>query len=188
MKINEIITEWTDSVRAKRYKSDGTTYKGKKMPSIDDPVMDKAQSFSEFDPEELGYDMQLDKPLNTRDLKKQMQEIVKTLPERDRNVLTLRFGLYDTEPHTLEEVGEILGVSIQRIRQIEAKALTKLRHPSRSDKVRDFLDDDLAEETKKDACYHKVKSRYKVWPSAYASGALVQCRKKGAKNWGNKSK
>jgi hypothetical protein len=43
-------------------------------------------------------------------------------------------------------------------------------------------------EGKKDACYHKVKSRYKVWPSAYASGALVQCRKKGAKNWGNSSK
>ena len=41
---------------------------------------------------------------------------------------------------------------------------------------------------KKDACYHKVKSRYKVWPSAYASGALVKCRKKGANNWGNKSK
>jgi hypothetical protein len=41
---------------------------------------------------------------------------------------------------------------------------------------------------KQDACYHKVKSRYKVWPSAYASGALVRCRKKGAKNWGNKSK
>ena len=40
----------------------------------------------------------------------------------------------------------------------------------------------------KDACYHKVKSRYKVWPSAYASGALVKCRKVGAKNWGNKSK
>lgn len=47
-------------------------------------------------------------------------------------------------------------------------------------------DKNLAE--KKDACYHKVKSRYKVWPSAYASGALVQCRKKGAKNWGSKSK
>ena len=41
---------------------------------------------------------------------------------------------------------------------------------------------------KKDACYHKVKARYKVWPSAYASGALVQCRKKGAKNWGNSKK
>ena len=46
----------------------------------------------------------------------------------------------------------------------------------------------MDEEAKKDACYHKVKARYKVWPSAYASGALVQCRKKGAKNWGNKSK
>jgi hypothetical protein len=41
---------------------------------------------------------------------------------------------------------------------------------------------------KQDACYRKVKSRYKVWPSAYASGALVQCRKKGAANWGNKKK
>ena len=41
---------------------------------------------------------------------------------------------------------------------------------------------------KKDACYHKVKARYKVWPSAYASGALVKCRKKGASNWGSKSK
>ena len=40
----------------------------------------------------------------------------------------------------------------------------------------------------KDACYHKVKSRYKVWPSAYASGALVKCRKVGAKNWGNSKK
>ena len=45
----------------------------------------------------------------------------------------------------------------------------------------DFLEE-------KDACYHKVKARYDVWPSAYASGALVKCRKKGAKNWGNKSK
>jgi hypothetical protein len=49
-----------------------------------------------------------------------------------------------------------------------------------------YADEMLAE--KQDACYHKVKSRYKVWPSAYASGALVRCRKKGAKNWGNKSK
>jgi len=46
----------------------------------------------------------------------------------------------------------------------------------------------INEEGKKDACYHKVKSRYDVWPSAYASGALVKCRKVGAKNWGNKSK
>ncbi len=49
-------------------------------------------------------------------------------------------------------------------------------------------DDEDVDEAKKDACYNKVRSRYKVWPSAYASGALVQCRKKGADNWGNKSK
>jgi hypothetical protein len=51
----------------------------------------------------------------------------------------------------------------------------------------DLLVSQILEE-KKDACYHKVKRRYKVWPSAYASGALVKCRKVGAKNWGNKSK
>lgn len=51
----------------------------------------------------------------------------------------------------------------------------------------DIVHESLMNE-KQDACYHKVRSRYKVWPSAYASGALVQCRKKGAKNWGNKSK
>ena len=60
--------------------------------------------------------------------------------------------------------------------------------------LEDFIDKPISEEEfeklaeKKDACYHKVRSRYKVWPSAYASGALVQCRKKGAANWGNKSK
>ena len=54
-----------------------------------------------------------------------------------------------------------------------------------SDEITEEEFEQLAE--KKDACYHKVKSRYKVWPSAYASGALVQCRKKGAANWGNKS-
>ena len=53
----------------------------------------------------------------------------------------------------------------------------------------DILYNDLMRQLlseKKDACYFKVKKRYKVWPSAYASGALVRCRKKGAKNWGNK--
>jgi len=60
--------------------------------------------------------------------------------------------------------------------------------------LEDFIGKPISEEEfeklaeKKDACYHKVRSRYKVWPSAYASGALVQCRKKGAANWGNKSK
>jgi hypothetical protein len=63
-------------------------------------------------------------------------------------------------------------------------------------RLKDLLEIDLQEKRKKkkkkkkkrDACYYKVKRRYKIWPSAYASGALVQCRKVGAKNWGNKSK
>ena len=55
--------------------------------------------------------------------------------------------------------------------------------------IKEELDTVLSEkEGKKDACYHKVRARYDVWPSAYASGALVKCRKVGAKNWGNKSK
>jgi len=56
----------------------------------------------------------------------------------------------------------------------------------RSGKAKNVTEEHLEE--KKDACYHKVKSRYKIWPSAYASGALVKCRKKGAKNWGNSDK
>ena len=54
--------------------------------------------------------------------------------------------------------------------------------------VAEEVTEQVIEEGKKDACYHKVKSRFKVWPSAYASGALVKCRKKGAKNWGNSTK
>ena len=57
-----------------------------------------------------------------------------------------------------------------------------------TDKAHYEPEGDLVDEGKKDACYHKVKSRYSVWPSAYASGALVKCRKVGAKNWGNKTK
>ena len=59
-------------------------------------------------------------------------------------------------------------------------------NPDRSGKAKNVTEENLEE--KKDACYHKVKSRYKIWPSAYASGALVKCRKKGAKNWGNSDK
>ena len=57
------------------------------------------------------------------------------------------------------------------------------------EEVKTYLSEKKKKKKKKqDACYHKVKSRYAVWPSAYASGALVKCRKVGAKNWGNKSK
>lgn len=73
-------------------------------------------------------------------MQSQLLEVLSTLTERERKVLELRFGLHDGEVHTLEEVGEEFHVTRERIRQIEAKALRKLRHPSRSRKLRDYLD------------------------------------------------
>ncbi len=73
-------------------------------------------------------------------LKEQIDEVLDTLTERERNVLRLRFGLDDGRSRTLEEVGKEFKVTRERIRQIEAKALRKLRHPSRSKKLRDYLD------------------------------------------------
>ena len=73
-------------------------------------------------------------------LKEQLNEVLATLTDREAKVLKLRFGLIDGKARTLEEVGQKFDVTRERIRQIEAKALRKLRHPSRSKKVKDFLD------------------------------------------------
>ena len=73
-------------------------------------------------------------------LNEQLNEILDTLTERERKVLTLRFGLIDGRARTLEEVGKEFNVTRERIRQIEAKALRKLRHPSRSKRIKDYLD------------------------------------------------
>ena len=72
-------------------------------------------------------------------LREQLEEVLSTLTPREEQVLRMRFGLMDGKPHTLEEVGKEFDVTRERIRQIESKALRKLRHPSRSKKLRDFL-------------------------------------------------
>lgn len=72
-------------------------------------------------------------------LKEQIQDVLAELSDRERNVISLRFGITDGYPRTLEEVGNIFNVTRERIRQIEAKALRKLRHPRRSRKLRDFV-------------------------------------------------
>ena len=74
-------------------------------------------------------------------LKEEIKSVLETLQEREQEVLELRFGLIDGTSHTLEEVGKRFNVTRERIRQIEAKALRKLRHPSRAKKLKDFLSD-----------------------------------------------
>jgi RNA polymerase primary sigma factor len=73
-------------------------------------------------------------------LREQLGDVLRSLTPREEKVLRLRFGLDDGRPRTLEEVGKEFNVTRERIRQIEAKALRKLRHPSRSKKLKDFLD------------------------------------------------
>jgi RNA polymerase primary sigma factor len=72
-------------------------------------------------------------------LKEQLHSILSSLSDRERAVLSMRFGLEDGESHTLEEVGQAFGVTRERVRQIESKALRKLRHPGHRRKLRDFL-------------------------------------------------
>ncbi len=74
-------------------------------------------------------------------LQEQLAKVLEGLAERERKVITLRFGLEDGHPRTLEEVGREFGVTRERIRQIESKTLAKLRHPSRSSKLKDYLED-----------------------------------------------
>jgi RNA polymerase primary sigma factor len=73
-------------------------------------------------------------------LREQLASVLATLTPREQKVLILRYGLEDGKPRTLEDVGKVFNVTRERIRQIEAKALRKLRHPSRSRRLKDYLD------------------------------------------------
>lgn len=107
--------------------------------SIDQPIGQEDSSlFGDFIPD--------DKVLGPVDaatrqlLKDQIRQALGVLSDREREVLEMRFGLLDGQDHTLEEVGKHFGVTRERIRQIEAKALRKLRHPTRSRQLRDYLE------------------------------------------------
>jgi len=94
-----------------------------------------------------------------------------------------KFKTSDGQEHTLEQM---YTQTLEFMSILEKKIKEQSQTVEENAPITEQEFEALAE--KKDACYHKVKSRYKVWPSAYASGALVQCRKVGAANWGNKSK
>src|SRR5699024_11588346 len=73
-------------------------------------------------------------------LQEQLHQVLDTLSEREAGVVSMRFGLSDGQPKTLDEIGKVYGVTRERIRQIESKTMSKLRHPSRSQVLRDYLD------------------------------------------------
>ena len=107
--------------------------------SLDSPIGEEEDS-------QLGDFIKDDSSLSPMDsasatmLKEELETAMESLTERERKVIRLRFGLDDGKTRTLEEVGKEFEVTRERIRQIEAKALRKLRHPSRSRKLKDFLD------------------------------------------------
>ena len=104
--------------------------------SLDTPVGDEEDSIGSFVEDERTPGP-ADATSNAL-LAEALKEILGTLTEREADVLRMRFGMYDGRTHTLEEVGQIFGVTRERIRQIENKAIRKLRHPSRAKKIRDF--------------------------------------------------
>ncbi len=105
--------------------------------SLDMPIDEEHETpLADFIPDEKNP---LEETVSLLLLKEQLEKVLADLTAREREVLTLRFGLEDGKARTLEEVGKIFNVTRERIRQIEAKAIQKLRHPARSKKLRDFL-------------------------------------------------
>ena len=132
------LQESNPNQQAALYNPDGATYRQQKMPHLDDddPV-NKAIGFDDVDDDDLSYDQDLDKDASDSRMKKHIAKMLNTLNPTERQVIALRFGLGDKKDYTLEQVAEIIGVSRERARQIEAKALRKLRHPKRSGDVRE---------------------------------------------------
>ena len=90
--------------------------------------------------ENFAFDIHIEDDIIYESLKEQLNEVLHTLPERERKVLEMRFGLNNLKQMTLEEVGKYYNVSRERIRQIEKKALRRLRHPHRASGLRDYID------------------------------------------------
>jgi RNA polymerase primary sigma factor len=107
--------------------------------SLDHPVGDEGDSqFGDFI-EDSGAVVAHDAASFSL-LQAQLREVLQTLSDREAGVIRLRFGLTDGRPRTLDEIGDVYGVTRERIRQIESKTMSKLRHPARAQELRDYLD------------------------------------------------
>ena len=101
---------------------------------------EKKQLHGDLYPRELICEDDIEEKVSYIMMSEQLHEVLETLTEREQRVLELRYGLKGGEAKTLEEVGNAFNVTRERVRQIEAKALRKLRHPSQSRKLRDYID------------------------------------------------
>ena len=109
-----------------------------KTKSLEDPVGEEEDSsYGDFIPDDFNPNPE--EYASNEALKRELNTLLSNLSDREERVIKLRFGLIDGRTRTLEEVGKEFNVTRERIRQIEAKALRKLRHPSRSNKLKDFM-------------------------------------------------
>lgn len=114
----------------------------KNIVSLDTPIKeDEDSSLVEFIPSDAHFGDVVIHEVEQNNLREKIDEVLTDLSDQEQQVLRMRFGLDDDTPKTLEEIGKVFGVTRERIRQIEAKALRKLRHPSRSRKLKDYLND-----------------------------------------------
>lgn len=112
----------------------------KNIVSLDTPIKeDEDSSLVEFIPSDAHFGDVVMHEVEQNNLREKIEEVLTDLSDQEQQVLRMRFGLDDDTPKTLEEIGKVFGVTRERIRQIEAKALRKLRHPSRSKKLRDYM-------------------------------------------------
>ena len=111
----------------------------KNVVSLDTPIKeDEDSSLVEFIPSDANLDDVVIHAVEQKNLREKIEELLTGLNDQEQKVLRMRFGLDDDDPKTLEEIGKVLGVTRERIRQIEAKAIRKLRHPSRLKQLKNF--------------------------------------------------
>lgn len=111
----------------------------KNVVSLDTPIKeDEDSSLVEFIPSDDNFSDVVMHEVEQHNLKEKINELLTGLSEQEQKVLRMRFGLDDDDPKTLEEIGKVFGVTRERIRQIEAKAIRKLRHPSRLNQLKNF--------------------------------------------------